>query len=444
MRRALLLVLRFHSSLTSRQGKTTVARLYAEILTSLAILPGDAFVETTGSRLANDGVAGVKKHLEQIDNAGGGAFFIDEAYQLTSPQNYGGPQVLDFLLAEMESNVGKIVFLLAGYNKEMEKFFEHNPGLASRVPYSLQFADYEDSELLVMLTKLVHKRYKGRMSIEGGDMGLYMRIAVRRLGRGKGRAGFGNARALQTMLAQICERQAKRLNLERKEGLVPDDFLLTKEDIIGPDPSLAIVKSTAWERLQIMTGLQSVKRSIRAMIDRIKVNYNRELEEKSPIEVSLNRCFVGSPGTGKTTVAKLYGQILVDLGLLSNGEGKFWTTMIIIIPWVADVSWTVVIKNPADFVGSVLGQSESNTKAILASTLGKVLIIDEAYMLYSGSNSLGNQSDPYKTAVIDTIVAEVQSVPGEDRCVLLLGYKDQIETMFRNVNPGLSRRYELL
>ena len=102
--------------------------------------------------------------------------------------------------------------------------------------------------------------------------------------------------------------------------------------------------------------------------------------------------------------------------------------------------WTVVTKNPADFIGSALGQSENNTKAILATTVGKVLIIDEAYMLYSGTGGTGNQSDSYKTAVIDTIVAEVQSVPGEDRCVLLLGYKEQIVTMFQNVNPGLSRR----
>lgn len=56
---------------------------------------------------------------------------------------------------------------------------------------------------------------------------------------------------------------------------------------------------------------------------------------------------------------------------------------------------------------------------------------------------MGNQADTYKTAVIDTIVAEVQSVPGEDRCVLLLGYEDEIRNMFQNVNPGLSRRSDL-
>ena len=72
-----------------------------------------------------------------------------------------------------------------------------------------------------------------------------------------------------------------------------------------------------------------------------------------------------------------------------------------------------------------------------------MLIIDEAYMLYPGGKGGGYTADPYKTAVIDTIVAEVQSTPGEDRCVLLLGYKDQMEEMLENSNPGLARRFPM-
>jgi len=95
---------------------------------------------------------------------------------------------------------------------------------------------------------------------------------------------------------------------------------------------------------------------------------------------------------------------------------------------VADYYPTVLVKNPADFVGAYLGETEQKTKAILAAAAGKVLIIDEAYMLYpggSGGNIGGGDSDLYKMAVVDTLVAEVQSTPGEDRCVLLLGYEEE-------------------
>lgn len=93
----------------------------------------------------------------------------------------------------------------------------------------------------------------------------------------------------------------------------------------------------------------------------------------------------------------------------------------------------------------MIGESEKNTKGILAATKGKVLVIDEAYGLFAGgtSNDTGPKSDPFRSAVVDTMVADVQSTPGDDQCVLLLGYKDQMEQMFQNVNPGLSRRFPI-
>ncbi|KAK3356293.1 P-loop containing nucleoside triphosphate hydrolase protein [Lasiosphaeria hispida] len=425
-------------------GKTTTARIYAKFLYSIGVLKSNAFEEWSGTKLVTEGPKAVQSMLKDMvgdddddddesdDNdfsfgsdsgkgGKGGVLFVDEAYQLTAPHSSGaGSSILDLIETEMENSRGRFVAIFTGYTKDMQSFFEHNMGIRIRVPYTLQFADFEDQELWAILRDKIGAKYEGRMKVQCGMDGLYMRIAIRRLARGRGVRGFGNARAVENLLAQIAARQAKRLSLDKDAGKTPDYFLFTKEDLIGPPPSRAF-QSRAWTKLQGMTGLEAVKSSIKSMVGMLQRNYNRELKELALLNLSLNRVFFGSPGTGKTTVARLYGEILADIGLLSDGE--------------------VVMKNPAHFIGDVLGRSEQKTRSILAATVGKVLVIDEAYMLYSGKYDGNN--DSYKTSVIDTIVAEVQGVPGDDRCILLLGYEDRLRDMFRHVNEGLSRRFKI-
>lgn len=111
------------------------------------------------------------------------------------------------------------------------------------------------------------------------------RVAIRRLGAGRGRNGFGNARALHNMFTIIHERQGKRLKKERASGQDPDDLLFCREDIIGPDPSTVMTASNTFRKLQAMIGLQNVKNDVLNLVDMIKRNYQRELLEQKPLQV---------------------------------------------------------------------------------------------------------------------------------------------------------------
>jgi hypothetical protein len=87
------------------------------------------------------------------------------------------------------------------------------------------------------------------------------------------------------MFTSIHERQGKRLKQERSQGKRPDDLLLTKDDLIGPDPANVMQESHAYQSLQKMIGLQSVKQAVTSMLEMMKMNYKRELLERQPHQV---------------------------------------------------------------------------------------------------------------------------------------------------------------
>ncbi|KAI1207185.1 P-loop containing nucleoside triphosphate hydrolase protein [Annulohypoxylon truncatum] len=403
-------------------GKTTIARLYANFLHSLGILGSNHVQEMSGIKVTTKGAVGIQQELDTLLIMGGGVLFVDEAYQLTAPYVDGvGRPALDIILSAMENNIGKLVVIFVGYKDEMVSFFEHNPGLSSRIPYTMNFTDFSDGELWKILCDNITKQYGGRMQIEGGMDGLYMRIAIRRLAQVRGSRSFGNARAVENLLARISQRQAQRLTKEKRYNRKQNYLLFKKEDLIGPDPATAAHNSEAWAQLHKLIGLDQVKECVKSMIGMMRLNYRRELRERPPLKFSLNQLFVGNPGTGKTTAARLYGRILADLGYLSHGD--------------------LVLKTPADFIGECLGKSEAKTRKVLEATVGKILVIDEAYMLDAGDPD--KDQDKFKTGVIDTLVSMVQGVPAEDRCIVLIGYENKIRNMFHNVNPGLSRRFPI-
>ena len=138
-------------------------------------------------------------------------------------------------------------------------------------------------------------------------------------------------------------------------------LVLSLADVIGPAPNPAnnSVLQEALRELNSMIGWTQIKQNIRRILNLVQENYESQLlsDGPPPRNVPLNRLFLGNPGTGKTTAARLYGKILGASGILSLGG--------------------VVEKRASDFMGQAVGESQKLTKGILDSALGKVLLIDE-------------------------------------------------------------------
>jgi SpoVK/Ycf46/Vps4 family AAA+-type ATPase len=129
----------------------------------------------------------------------------------------------------------------------------------------------------------------------------------------------------------------------------------------------------ALNELDNLVGVPEVKKAIYSIVESMLSNYDKELQAQDTDSICLNRVFVGNPGTGKTTVAKLYARILCAAGMLSKDD--------------------VAERSASDFVGAAVGESAQKTANILKLSEGKVLLIDEAYNLFDGrSSSSGNAS----------------------------------------------------
>ncbi len=222
-------VVSYHCVFTGNPGtgKTTVARIIADIYKELGLLKKGHLVETDRSGLVAEyvGQTAVKTN-KIIDKALDGVLFIDEAYSLMNEDKSDyGLEAISTLLKRMEDDRNRLVVIIAGYSEEMRRFIDSNPGLRSRFNRIFHFEDYSAEELW-MIFESMYKKHDYVVEIEACEK--IKKIFERAVSSGN--KGFGNARYVRNLFEKILENQALRLaskgNTDRNalQTIIVDDL----------------------------------------------------------------------------------------------------------------------------------------------------------------------------------------------------------------------------
>ncbi len=400
-------------------GKTTVARLLGRIFCSLGLLKKGHVVEVDRAALVAEHVGGTAaKTTKVLEKSLDGILFIDEAYSLNRPGNDFGDEVIQIVLKYMEDHRDRLCVVVAGYPDEMTKFIESNPGLSSRFNREFVFPDYQPDELFLLCEMFASNHDYVFTSDAEKKIRKYLTFSFETRDH-----HFGNGRFVRSLLQSLRTQQARRIcdQIDLQDDRTSRRDLMktiTLEDVdtsingsydeVDEHETLDDILS----KLNQLVGLENVKNDCCALMGVIKVGRLREEHGLPTPSLSTHAIFTGSPGTGKTTVARLMGEIYKKLGILSRGH--------------------LIEVARADLVGEHVGKTAIKTNKVIDSALNGVLFIDEAYSLLGNGNDFGHEA-------IETLLKRMEDE--KDRlCVIVAGYEDEMQQFIAS-NPGLKSRF---
>ncbi len=397
-------------------GKTTVARTFGKIFKALGVTSTDHVTEKVPKDIISKYVNESDKLMnDAVNEAMGGVLFLDEAYDLEPMDEAGhstsseGKKAVQTLLTRMENDAGKFVVICAGYPKQMNDWLGSNDGLKRRFSHFIHIDDYTAEELMEIYERAAKtRRYNFQLANEE------VRMKVLNMFRGMVAMKdqkFGNAGEAMKKVAETKNNIYNRINDTPREQWT-DEFLHTAllEDIPYEEPAKVSVEKCL-EELNQLVGLNGVKTALAKLAHTINNEIeSAKLENRRPDIPLGHYLFLGNPGTGKTTVARLMGKILYSMGALPSPN--------------------VVEVDKSKMVGRYLGDTEALTSHLIDSAMGGILFIDEAYQL---------TGDQYGNSALQTLVTRLENDRGKFVCIAA-GYSYEMESFLAG-NSGFESRF---
>ena len=409
-------------------GKTTVAKMMGKLYKKMGLLTKGHVTEVDRVDLVGEYIGQTAPKVKAvIEKARGGVLFIDEAYSLARSNDDSkdfGREVVEILLKEMSNGPGDLAVIVAGYPKEMKHFMDSNPGLKSRFKLYFEFSDYLPQELTQIadyacvekgvvllpeskkqLAEIITEAYRNRDRSFGNARFVFDLVEKAKINLGLRVMDSKNPSALEnTKLETIEFNDVDKIQIESPKE-IPN---------IPVDPKF-LEKSL--QELDELIGMKSIKKQIHELVDLVR--FYQETGRNTLNNFYLHTVFIGNPGTGKTTVARILTKIYKALGMLERGH--------------------IIETDRQGLVAGFVGQTAIKTAEKIDEAKGGVLFIDEAYALTSNTSGGAAHSD-FGNEAIQTLLKRMEDQRGEF-FVFVAGYPDNMEE-FLKANPGLNSRFD--